>query len=50
MAVPKSAYLFTLDVDSLYTNINTQLGLQTLKRILQITQTTKDRTRNCYHS
>ena len=34
MAVPKQAYLFTIDIDSLYTNINTELGLKVVSSVL----------------
>ena len=33
MVVPNNSHLFTIDIDSLYTNINTGLGLQTISSI-----------------
>lgn len=32
---PANSFLFTIDVESLYTNINTELGLQAVKHIFQ---------------
>lgn len=33
IVVPEQAFLFTIDIDSLYTNINTQMGLEAVKNI-----------------
>ena len=33
MVVPNQSYLFTIDIDSLYTNINTQIGIKAIKSI-----------------
>ena len=33
MAVPPSSFLFTIDINNLYTNINTQIGLHTIRNI-----------------
>lgn len=33
MVVPEQAFLFTIDIDSLHTNINTQMGLAAVKNI-----------------
>lgn len=33
MILPSHALLFTIDIDSLYTNINTEMGLKTIKNI-----------------
>ncbi|KAL7384032.1 hypothetical protein ABVT39_023002 [Epinephelus coioides] len=35
MAVPLKAFLFTIDIDSLYTNIDTNLGLTIINKIFQ---------------
>lgn len=35
ITVPPKAFLFTIDVDSLYTNINTKLGLQAIHKCFQ---------------
>lgn len=35
MAVPSNTFLFTIDVDSLYTNIDTNLGLAVVNTIFQ---------------
>lgn len=35
MTVPIHTYLFTIDIDSLYTNINTNLGIKTIESIFQ---------------
>lgn len=35
MTVPTSSHLFTVDIDSLYTNIHTQTGLNSIKNIFQ---------------
>lgn len=32
MVVPEQAFLFTIDIDILYTNINTQMGLAAVKK------------------
>lgn len=31
MIIPEEGFLFTVDIDSLYTNINTDMGLQAVK-------------------
>lgn len=35
LKVPKKAYLITLDVDSLYTNIDNQAGLEAIRKLFQ---------------
>lgn len=35
MLVPKNAFLFTIDIDSLYTNINTEMGLRAVSNIFR---------------
>lgn len=35
MTVPNHAFLFAIDIDSLYTNINTQMGLTAVTNIFQ---------------
>lgn len=34
LSVPSHTYLFTIDVDSLYTNINTTAGVQAVRQVL----------------
>lgn len=35
MSLPKNAFLFTIDIDSLYTNINTEMGLRAVSNIFR---------------
>lgn len=35
MSVPTNAFLFTIDIDSLYTNINTEMGLRAVSNIFR---------------
>ena len=35
IAVPSHTYIFTIDIDSLYTNIDTPTGLQTVSKVFQ---------------
>ena len=42
ITVPQGAFLFSIDVDSLYTNINTVAGLKAIRDIFILTEKDQD--------
>lgn len=52
MAVPIHSHLFTIDIDSLYTNKNTQMGMKVIENIFKkYPENTRPKNfLNCYNS